>query len=140
MDFIVLEYDEVANIAIGSRIDAMQLRSQIELPKLKKSDTVRVRIVGIGIKHIVVDLYGKEVVIKAEELNINAQFLSQIETGKTGISIDNAINICNTANCSSGKLFNTLVKTPDNIEKYELLTDRDKSIINNMITILLNTK
>ena len=68
MDFIVLEYDEVANIAIGSRIDAMQLRSQIELPKLKKSDTVRVRIVGIGIKHIVVDLYGKEVVIKAEEL------------------------------------------------------------------------
>ena len=31
----------------------------------------------------------------AEELNINAQFLSQIETGKTGISIDNAINICN---------------------------------------------
>ena len=76
----------------------------------------------------------------AEELNINAQFLSQIETGKTGISIDNAINICNTANCSSGKLFNTLVKTPDNIEKYELLTDRDKSIINNMITILLDTK
>ena len=68
VDFIVLEYDEVANIAIGSRIDAMQLRSQIELPKLKKSDTVRVRIVGIGIKHIVVDLYGKEVVIKAEEL------------------------------------------------------------------------
>lgn len=68
VDFIVLEYDEVANIAIGSRIDAMQLRSQIELPKLKKGDTVRVRIVGIGIKHIVVDLYGKEVVIKAEEL------------------------------------------------------------------------
>lgn len=76
----------------------------------------------------------------AEELNINAQFLSQIETGKTGISIDNAINICNITNCSSGKLFNTLVKTPDNIEKYELLTDRDKSIINNMITILLDTK
>ena len=37
----------------------------------------------------------------AEKLNINAQFLSQIETGKAGISIDNAINICNTANCSS---------------------------------------
>ena len=46
----------------------MELRSQIELPKLKINDTVRVRIVGIGIKHIVVDLYGKEVVIKAEEL------------------------------------------------------------------------
>lgn len=68
IDFIVLEYDEVASIAIGSRIEAMKLRSQIELPKLKINDTVRVRIVGVGIKHIVVDLYGKEVVIKAEEL------------------------------------------------------------------------
>ena len=58
IDFIVLEYDDITNIAIGSRIDAMKLRSQIELPKVKKNDTVRVRIVGIGIKHIVVDLYG----------------------------------------------------------------------------------
>lgn len=68
IDFIILEYDEVANIAIASRIDAMKLRSQIELPKLKINNTVRVRIVGVGIKHIVVDLYGKEVVIKADKL------------------------------------------------------------------------
>lgn len=68
VDFVVLEYDEVASIAIGSRIEAMELRSKLELPKLKKNDTVRVRIVGVGIKHLVVDLYGKEVVIKAEEL------------------------------------------------------------------------
>lgn len=68
IDFIILEYDVAGNIAIGSRIDAMSLRSQIELPKLNKNDTVRVRIVGIGIKHIVVDLYGKEIIIKAEEL------------------------------------------------------------------------
>lgn len=76
----------------------------------------------------------------AEKLNINAQFLSQIETGKTGISIDNAINICNTANCSSNKLFKGLIKSPDIIDKYELLTDRDKIVINKMITVLLNTK
>ena len=68
IDFIILEHDNVANIAMGSRVEAMKLRSQIELPKLKKNDTVRVRIVGIGIKHIVVDLYGKEIIIKAEEL------------------------------------------------------------------------
>ena len=68
IDFIILEYDEVANIAIGSRKDAMELRSQIELPNLKVNDTIRVRIVGIGVKHIVVDMYGKEVIIKASEL------------------------------------------------------------------------
>ena len=76
----------------------------------------------------------------AEKLNINAQFLSQIENGKTGISIDNAINICNTANCSSIRLFKDLIKSPDIIDQYELLTDRDKSVINKMITVLLNTK
>lgn len=48
----------------------MSLRSQIELPKIKKNDTLRVRIVGIGIKHIVVDLYGKEIIIKHEELKL----------------------------------------------------------------------
>ena len=76
----------------------------------------------------------------AENLNINAQFLSQIETGKAGISIDNAINICNTANCSSNKLFKNLIKSPDNIDNYELLSDRDKNVINEMIKILLDTK
>ena len=76
----------------------------------------------------------------AEKLNINAQFLSQIETGKAGISIDNAINICHPAKCSSNKLFKTLIKSPDNIDNYELLSDRDKNVINEMIKVLLNTK
>ena len=33
----------------------------------------------------------------AEQLNLNPQFISQVETGKVGISVDNVINICNTA-------------------------------------------
>ena len=68
IDFIILEYDEVANIAIGSRKDAMELRSKIELPNLKVNDTIRVRIVGIGVKHIFVDMYGKEIIIKESDL------------------------------------------------------------------------
>ena len=32
IDFIVIEYDEISNIAIASRKDAMELRSKIELP------------------------------------------------------------------------------------------------------------
>lgn len=76
----------------------------------------------------------------AEKLNLNSNFISQIETGKIGISIDNAINICNTANCSSVNLFKGLVNSPNIIDKYELLSNRDKSVINQMITYLLNTK
>ena len=46
----------------------MNLRAQLELPKLKKNDTVKVRILAVGVKHIIVELYGKEVSIKAENL------------------------------------------------------------------------
>ena len=68
IDFIVMEIDTISNIAIASRKDAMQLRAELELPKLKKNDVVRVRILSAGIKHIIVDLYGKETIIKAEDL------------------------------------------------------------------------
>ena len=54
-------------------------------------------IIGRNIKNIRKDLDLTQEDF-AEKLNINAQFLSQVETGKAGISIDNAINICNTAN------------------------------------------
>ena len=46
----------------------MQLRAEIELPKLHVNDTVKVRILSVGTKHVIVDLYGKEVIIKAENL------------------------------------------------------------------------
>ena len=68
IDFIVIEYDETANIAIASRKLAMELRAELELPKLKINDVVKTRIVGVSTKHIIVDLYGKEVIIKAEDL------------------------------------------------------------------------
>lgn len=76
----------------------------------------------------------------AEQLNINCQFLSKIENGKVGISLDTAINICNYAGCSSVPLFKNIIKSPDIIENYELLSERDKSVINQMINYLLNTK
>ena len=64
----------------------------------------------------------------AEKLDLNPQFISQIETGKVGISIDNAINICNLANTS-----------PNIIDNYELLNERDKLVINQLISFLLHT-
>ena len=68
IDFIVKEIDTISNIAIASRKDAMQLRAELELPKLKVNDSVRVHILAVGVKHIVVELYGKETIIKAENL------------------------------------------------------------------------
>lgn len=68
VDFIMLEYDSISNIAIASRIEAMELRSSIEIPKLKVNDTIKIRIIAVGVKHILVDMYGKEDIIKAQNL------------------------------------------------------------------------
>lgn len=68
IDFIVMGIDTTANVAIASRIDAMELRASLELPKLNVNDTAKVRIIATGVKRIVVELYGKEVQIKAENL------------------------------------------------------------------------
>lgn len=48
IDFIVIEYDFDTNIAIASRTMAMELRKQLELPKLKVNDVVKVRIVAVA--------------------------------------------------------------------------------------------
>ena len=47
IDFIIVEIDTTSNIAIASRKEAMQLRSELELPKLKVNDTTRVRIIAV---------------------------------------------------------------------------------------------
>lgn len=57
IDFIVIEYDSISNIAIASRTSAMELRSRIELPKIKINDTVRTRVVAVARKYVIVDFY-----------------------------------------------------------------------------------
>lgn len=68
IDFIVIEIDVNSNIAIASRKAAMELRAELELNKLQVNDVVKVRILAVGVKHILVELYGKEVIIKADNL------------------------------------------------------------------------
>lgn len=68
IDFIIIEIDTVSNIAIASRIDAMKLRAELELPKLQVNSIVKVRVIAVGVKHIIVEMYGKEITIKVENL------------------------------------------------------------------------
>lgn len=68
IDFVVIEYDFTTNIAIGSRTMAMEIRRKLEIPKLKVNNVVKVRIVAVARKYVIVDLYGIEVIIPAENL------------------------------------------------------------------------
>ena len=68
IDFIVIEYDFTTNIAIASRKIAMELRQELEIPKQNVNNIVKVRIVAVARKYIIVDFYGKEVIIPVSNL------------------------------------------------------------------------
>lgn len=76
----------------------------------------------------------------SENLNITPNFLSKVENGNAGISIDVAIKICNLANCSANILFKNIVTPSDIPNKYDLLNKRDKSVIEKMIDCLLDSE
>lgn len=118
VDFIVIEYDSTTNIAIASRTLAMELRKELEIPKLKVNDTVKVRIVAVARKYIIVDLYGIEVIIPAENLRhtfiVNAK--DYYTVGSSLIVRIKKINIPNSIFELSAK---DLIENPyKNIRKY----------------------
>lgn len=73
----------------------------------------------------------------SEKIGITPQFLSSVERGLVGISLNTAIKICNVGNCSSVELFKNIIDSNNINDIYELLNDRDKSIIKHMISYLL---
>lgn len=118
IDFIVLEYDSISNIAIASRKKAMELRQSIEIPKLKINDIVRVRIVAVARKYVIVDLYGLEVIIPVENLKhtfiVNAK--NYYSVGNTLIVRIKKLDIDNNVFELSAK---DLIENPyKNIRKY----------------------
>lgn len=73
----------------------------------------------------------------SEKINITSNFLSKVENGNVGISLDTVINICTLAKCPSATLFKGIIDFPT-IGQYELLSKSDKLLIDNLITRLLN--
>ena len=62
----------------------------------------------------------------AEKLNIGSNFLSKVENGKVGISLDTAIEICRISNCSSSTLFSGVIDSSNTPDNYILLTKEIK--------------
>ncbi len=76
----------------------------------------------------------------SEKLNITSNFLSRVENGYVGISIDTAISICQLADCSPINLFRGIIETSNITDKYELLNSKNKATIELLITHLLDTQ
>lgn len=80
----------------------------------------------------------------AEKLNRSVNFVSLIELGKSGMSIETIIAICNILDISSESLFKGLIdyklKEKDKYitENISALNDRDKKIITDLMQYIMD--
>lgn len=102
------------------------------------SNDFKSEILGNNIKNIrIASGFTQEVF--SEKLGITPQFLSAVERGVTGISVNTVIKICNITNCSPSLLFrNIIFPNNDSINNlYDQLNTRDKLVIKDFIRSLL---
>lgn len=76
----------------------------------------------------------------AEKIELSTQFVSDLERGLEGISLTTAIKICNIMACSPMLLFTNLIHynaNTDKMQEFSKLSDKNKKIIYEIISVLL---
>ena len=68
IDFIIIEIDEISNIAVASRKKAMKIKQEINFQKYYKGDIICANIISIGIKHIKINCLGKDINLRIDNL------------------------------------------------------------------------
>lgn len=79
----------------------------------------------------------------AEELKKSSNFVSLIERGQTGISVNTIIDICNILDIEPNTIFNGLIQYDNEQDKLIInslsgLSNDDKDIINELIKYIKN--
>lgn len=75
----------------------------------------------------------------SEKIGLTPNFLSKVENGNVGISLDTVINICTVAQCPSATIFKGIIDLPT-VGQYELLSNEDKLLIDKLMTRLISIK
>ena len=108
------------------------------MERIENSNEFKSEILGNNIKNIRknADLTQEEF---SEKLGVTPQFLSAVERGLSGISINTAINICKIVNCSPAVLFKNIInyEIKDISNLYEQLDSRDQIVVQDLIKSLL---
>ena len=79
----------------------------------------------------------------AELVELSPQFISDVERGIEGISLSTAIRICNMMSCSPLVLFANLINFENynnEIDKFTKLSDKNKEIVLDIMSALLNAQ
>lgn len=79
----------------------------------------------------------------ANDLDKSVNFISLLENGSTGISVQSLVDICKALNCDVNSLFVNIVPTDNNLpvdQAVKFLEGEDKEIVNNLIRYIVNSK
>lgn len=84
--------------------------------------------------------------VLAEKLNKSVNFVSLLELGKTGLSLDTLISLCTVLEVDTNSIFAGIVPATsvcsDNYisNALNLFEDKDKAIVTDLITYIFNSK
>ena len=82
----------------------------------------------------------------AEKLNRSINFVSLIELGKSGMSVETIVDICNILNVSSESLFKGLINYNSNekdryiLENISTLNNKDKQIVTDLMQYIIENR
>lgn len=82
----------------------------------------------------------------ASDLQKSVNFISLLENGKTGISVQTIIDICKVLKVDVNTIFSGIIKPTDLkndafiVDSLNLFDEKDKAIVTDLITYIMNSK
>ena len=81
----------------------------------------------------------------ASELQKSINFVSLLENGKTGLSVQTIIDICNALEIDANTLFSGIINSQEKedsfiINSFNLVNEKDKEIITNLTNYIIDSK
>ena len=113
------------------------------MEEITKSEVLK--IIGKNIKKIRL-LQGLSQENLASDLQKSVNFVSLLENGRTGLSVQTIIDICNVLNVDANTIFSGVITSPDIrkddfiINSLNLFDKNDKAIVTNLISYIINSK
>lgn len=104
-----------------------------------------VRTLGKNVKQIRL-LKGLSQENLASALQKSINFVSLLENGKTGLSVQTIVDICNVLEIDANTLFSGIINTQETsvdsfiINSLSLFDEKDKEIVNTLTTYIINSK
>lgn len=113
------------------------------MEEITKSDVLQT--IGKNVKRIrLLRGYSQETL--ASDLQKSVNFVSLLENGKTGLSIESIIDICKALNVDANAIFEGVIAPTDIkedayiINSLNLFDKNDKAMVTNLITYIINSK